>query len=76
MTFHEYLTEKDLPAIKDLTIDNLPDILMNFYTKVRKVNCENYKLKCIHAGINQFMKARKGIDIISNESFVKANEMF
>ena len=78
-TFHDYLTEKQLPAIEDLTVQQLPDILMDFYTNLRKVDGENYKLqslKCIHAGINRYMKAEKGIHIISNDKFVKANEMF
>ena len=75
----DYLSEKQLPAVELLDIDELPDILMDFYTNLRKVDGENYKLqslKCIRAGINRYMKAEKGIDIISSDKFVKANEMF
>ena len=62
-----------------LTVSELPDILMDFFTNLRKMDSKNYKLqslKCIRAGINRYMKAEKGKDIISNENFVKANEMF
>ena len=52
---------------------------MNFYTECRKADGTDYKLqslKCIRAGINRHMKSKRGIDIISNENFVRANEMF
>ena len=79
VTFKEYLKEKKLSDVEQLTIDNLPDILSDFYSNLKKIDGGNYKLqsiKCIRAGINRYMKAEKNIDIISNDKFVKANEMF
>ena len=79
VTFCDYLKEKEYPKITELTLDNLPNILMDFYTSLRKTDGDIYKLqsiKSIHAGINCYMKAEKGIDIISGDAFVKANEMF
>ena len=77
----EYLKEKQLPNVDDLNTDNVSDILTDFYTNLRKVDGENYKLqsiKCIRARvrINSYMKANKGIDVVGSDKFVKANEMF
>ena len=79
MTFMEYLREKQLPSVVDLDMEPLSDILTDFYTNLHKTDGDNYKLqsiKCIRAGINRYMKAEKGVDIIANDKFVKVNEMF
>ena len=51
----DYLTEKQLPSLDQLTDDDLPEVLFNFYSNLRKVYGELYKLqllKCIQARIN------------------------
>ena len=56
--FHEYLEEKSLPKVEEISTDDLPDILYNFFSKVKKKNIDesdqkdkgNYKntmLRCI-----------------------------
>ena len=37
---------------------------------------KNSSLKCIHAALNRYFRHERGIDIISNELFIEANEMF
>ena len=37
---------------------------------------KNTSLKCIWAALNQHFKATRNIDIITNEKFIKCNEMF
>ena len=78
-TFREYLTEKQLKPLEDITNEELPEILNNFYTEAKKTNGTDYcvqSMKCIRAGINRYFKAERGLDIISNTDFVQANEMF
>lgn len=77
--FTDYLHEKKLKQFHKLTDDDLPDILLDFYSNLRKVNGGDYKLqtlKCIRAGINRCTKEQRGLDIISDERFKKTNEMF
>ena len=95
--FKQYLQEKDLPIVELLTTEELPPILSDFYSEVKKKNptkntkgknnldendappCQEYKtssLKCIRAALNQYFRSERGLDIISNEKFIKANEMF
>ena len=77
--FREYLVEKQLKPVEELTADELPEIMKNFYTDARKVDGSDYcvqSMKCLRAGINRYMKAEKNLDIIENEKFVTANEMF
>ena len=54
-TFTDYLTERDLNKLEDIPNDDLPSILYDFYTDLRKVDGQLYKLqsiKCIRSGIN------------------------
>ena len=97
--FNEYLSEKQLKPEPDLTNDELPQILSDFYVRLRKkkvkkivhklgkdgkvipehADSDDYKntsLKCILAALNRHFKATRNLDIISNEKFVKCNEMF
>ena len=97
-----YLAEKNLPAIEDILDVNLPKVLFDFYTEVKKKDktprknpkknksnvpevkeqCENideYKnssLKCMRAALNRYFIEKRGINIITNERFLQANEMF
>ena len=78
-TFLEYLQEKGLPNLEDLDVNQLPNILEDFYPNLRRVDGEEYKLqsiKCIRAGINRWTKANRNIDIINDVRFTRANEMF
>ena len=75
----KYLKEKQLPDLTDIKNEDLPDILLNFYTNAKKTDGDDYcvqSMKCIRAGINKYLKAERGLDIISSELFVKANKMF
>ena len=78
-TFREYLTEKQIGTIEEVCDGDLPKIMLEFYTNLRKIDGGDYcvqSMKCIRAGINRYFKAECGIDIIDNEKFTKANEMF
>lgn len=78
--FNDYLTEKDLPDADTILIDELPDVLTNFYTELRKADAQGeYKtstLKCIRAAINRYYKNSKSLDILSDPRFIRSNEMF
>lgn len=78
--FNDYLKEKQLPNADTITTENLPDVLMDFYTELRKVDGEGeYKtstLKCIRAAINRYYKDKRCLDIIANPAFIKSNQMF
>ena len=97
--FTEYLEEKSLPKVTDITNIELPKILSDFYVEVKKKDrvtsaktkakkklttaksskTEEYKnssLMCIRAALNRYFRRERGLDIISNQSFIQANEMF
>lgn len=80
--FNDYLKEKNLPDADLLTLEDnqLPNVLSDFYTEVRKSDAEGeYKtstLKCIRAAINRHYKATRSLDILSDPRFIKSNEMF
>ncbi len=74
-----YLMEKNLPKIEEIQDAELPNILKDFYSSVRKEDSGMYKLaslKCIHASLNRFMKEERNIDIIADPRFIQANHMF
>ncbi len=76
---NEYLNQKNIGKLDDLSDDELPDILFGFYTSVRREDGEMYKLqslKCIRASINRYTKEKHNLDIIADTRFIKANEMF
>lgn len=65
----DYLEEKHLKSLDDTTDEELPDLLFNFYTDLRKVDGGLYKLqslKCIRAGLNHHMKDKRNLDIIKD----------
>ena len=85
--FTDYLEEKGLLDIVLITNADLPDILLNFYTKVPKKKPEdesdpdsgNYKtssLKALRTGLTRYFKDNRNIDIIKNECFNKTNDMY
>ena len=90
--FKSYLNERKLGKIEDLQKENLPEIMGDFYFSLRKkqpnktkdknvseINAKFYKnssLKSGRAALNRYFKEKMGIDIISNDAFMKANENF
>lgn len=75
----DYLAEKKLKNLPEILDEELPNILYNFYTDLRSKKGQLYKLqslKCIHAGVNRYMKEMRNIDIIKDLRFTKTNEMF
>ena len=77
--FEAYLQLKNLPNISAISKDLLVETLLNFYVEVRPKNDENYavqSLKCKRAALNRYFKPNRGIDITTDTTFTKANEMF
>ena len=77
--FSQYLAAKKLPKLQDLTVDNLPEILYNFYPSVKPLKSNNYSvqtLKCLRSGLNRYFCKEKGFNITKDSQFVRANEMF
>lgn len=78
-TLHEYLKEKKLAKFEDIAEEDLPQVLLDFYSNLKKVDGGDYKLqtlKCIRAGINRYTKEHRNLDIISDLHFTRTNEMF
>ena len=70
----QYLNEKQLPELEEISDDELPNILKSFYTNLRTMNSELYalqSLKCIRAGINHHTKVVRNLDIISDIHFAQ-----
>lgn len=78
--FNDYLKEKNLPDSETISSDDLPAVLSDFYTELRKSDSEGeYKtstLKCIRAAINRYYKSKRSLDILSDPRFIMSNEMF
>ena len=80
----EYLLEKNYPVLEDITTDDLPSILSDFYTEVSKKKSsydgskeyKNTTLKCIRSEINRYFRETRSLDIISDPRFISSNEMF
>ena len=52
--FMDYLKEKNYPDLHDIPDSELPDIMLKFYTDLKKVDGQNYcvqSMKCICVGI-------------------------
>lgn len=73
---------KDKKIAENLdAVDNkdLPDVIFKFYTEARTTKNERYKnttLKCLWAGLNRYIKEKRGIDIVSDPKFIHCNEIF
>ena len=77
--FKHFLLVQNLPKIEDITIEDLNDILFNFYSSIKPQKKTDYSvqtLKCFRSGLIRFFKKERGIDIATDPMFVKANEMF
>lgn len=77
---NDYVTECELgQTIDDVTDENLPNVLFDFYTEVRSTKNEVYKnttLRCLRAGINRYIKEKRSIDIVADKRFIRTNEIF
>ena len=74
-----YLIEKELLALCGVSSDNLPELLLNFYTHMRAIKNELYNiqtLKCMRSNLNRYLKESRNIDICTDKRFIKTNEMF
>ncbi len=70
-----YLLEKNKPEIEEITDAEL----LEFYAALRTKNSDHFKiniLKNIRSGINRYMKESRGVDIVADPAFTRANEMF
>ena len=77
--FAQYLDCKNQPLMDDISTDALPQILMQFYTDLRKEDGDLHKLsslKCIRAGLNRHFKKQRKVDIISDPRFVDCSDIF
>ena len=77
--FQQYLRVKKLPNIDEITVQDLPQILFNYYPSLKPIKSDNYSvqtLKCICSGLSRYFRKEKGFDIAKDSQFVHANEMF
>lgn len=90
--FTDYLAEKKLPTIDKLLDGQIPFILEQFYTEVRKKEKRDYaqdeeddndarlykntSLKAIWAALTRYFKETQSINIMSNKNYIRANEIF
>ena len=86
----EYIEEKDMGILKEVLDADLSKLLSDFYTEIkkkekpqakkRKENSEeeykNSSLQCMRAALNRYFKEKRGINIINDDRFIQANEMF
>ena len=90
--FSDYLKQKSLPSADAIDLDELPNILETFYTEVQKKPkgrgkenfgdssdediYKNTTMRTLRAALARFYRDSKGIDIISNEKFIRCNAIF
>ena len=81
--FDNYLAEKQLPSVDEILTNNLLGALEDFYSENIKettadgsTKYKNSTMKCIQAGINQYYKVSRSLDIILDPCFIQAIEIF
>ena len=78
--FRNFLCVRQLPDLDELQSENLPGILCKFYTDVRtKKSGKQYQtgsFEVLRAGLNRHFKIEKGVDIVNDPQFMKANLIF
>ena len=87
--FSDYLHDKSLPKPDEIEDADLPEILESFYTEVQKKSktkgnsseqdeqtYKNSTMRTIRAAIARFYRDKRGLDIIGNEKFIRANAIF
>ena len=77
LLFSEYLKEKNTGASRKKK--DLAQVLKSFYGEARKKDGSSYSmgsLKTLGFGLNRHFKAVRGVDIMNEEEFSKANKVF
>ena len=75
----EYLKEKNLGELEEVSKENLADILKSFYTNARTNNGECYhlqSLKSMRSNMNRWFQENRDINIITDPLFSFANLRF
>ena len=75
----EYLKEKSLGELEQISKDDLADILKSFYTNARTKNGECYhlqSLKSMQSNMNRWFQENMDINIITDPLFSSANLRF
>ena len=68
----------------DLSTNKMNEVLLNYYCSIQPqkslTETDNkysvQSMKCIRAALNRYFRKQKGIDIVKDDAFIKANEMF
>ena len=73
--FTNYLKEKNYPELNEIEDKDLPDIMLEFYSNLKKVDGEDcvQSMKYVHMCCDK--KAELGIDFISIKAYIKADEI-
>ena len=88
--FQKYLVKKSLPTADRIKNEDLPDVLESFYCEVEKTTIKTSKklgeneekgyknttMRTIQAAIARYYRDQRGIDIITNENFLRSNQIF
>ena len=75
--FYEYLNEKGIPEPTEKS--ELSQVLKKFYVEARKKDGSSYSmgsLRTIRFGLKRYLKTVTGFDIINDEGFNEANEVY
>ena len=75
-----YLIENEKPKLSAILDSELPQLLLDFYTKMRtKKNNKLHNtqsMQCMRSNLNRHFKEVRNIDIFFNARFIQANKMF
>ena len=75
----DYITEKQLTPLDQTSNEDLLQLIENFYCDAHTKADERYNtgsFKSIRSNINRYFKEKRGVNIITDTAFVKANLMF
>lgn len=68
-----------LPDVEDISNEQLPKILEDFYMPLQSIDSKQHKLqtqKCIRSVSNRYIKEQHSLHIISGENFLGVNKFF
>ncbi len=77
--FAQWLEENFHPKPEEISTEELPDLLFDFYSETVRKDGGIFKvntLKNLRSGLNRFYKEDRSIDIVNDTRFTRANEMF
>ena len=75
----EYLAVKNMENLSDISDEDLPQLLQDFYTNSRTHKSEMYNIqsmKSMHSNLATHLKITRKIYIVNDVRFLDANEMF